>query len=62
MQVAKITPFLVDSGSSKSWLFVKVETDSGMFGWGECLGDKAPVVAEAVRSFEHALIGPQYRT
>src|SRR5919198_5994080 len=35
MQVTRITPFLVDSGASKSWLFVKVETDDGLVGWGE---------------------------
>ncbi len=35
MQVANVTPFLVDSGGSKSWLFVKVETDDGHHGWGE---------------------------
>ena len=35
MQVARVTPFLVDSGGSKSWLFVKVETDDGLVGWGE---------------------------
>ena len=23
------------------WLFVRIETDSGLVGWGECLGDKA---------------------
>jgi galactonate dehydratase len=35
MQVTHVTPFLVDSGSGKRWLFVKVETDSGVHGWGE---------------------------
>jgi galactonate dehydratase len=35
MHVAEVTPFLVDSGSSKSWLFVKLETDDGLVGWGE---------------------------
>src|SRR4030088_2424514 len=35
MQVTQITPYLVDSGSSKSWLFVKVQTDEGLVGWGE---------------------------
>jgi galactonate dehydratase len=35
MRVAEVTPFLVDSGSSKSWLFVKLETDDGLVGWGE---------------------------
>jgi galactonate dehydratase len=43
------------------WLFVKIETDAGITGWGECLGDKARVIAEAVRSYEHALIGEDPR-
>ncbi len=43
------------------WLFVKIETDEGIAGWGECLGDKAYVIAEAVRSYEHALVGQDPR-
>ncbi len=43
------------------WLFVKMETDAGLVGYGECLGDKASVVAEAVRSYEHHLIGEDPR-
>ncbi len=39
------------------WLFVKITTDEGLTGWGECLGDKAFVIAEAVRSYEHVLVG-----
>src|SRR5258707_12004877 len=39
------------------WLFIKIETDTDYYGWGECLGDKAYVVAEAVRSYEGSLIG-----
>jgi galactonate dehydratase len=35
MYVATVTPFLVDTGGSKSWLFVKLETDAGLVGWGE---------------------------
>ena len=35
MHVAEVTPFLVDTGGSKSWLFVKVQTDTGLVGWGE---------------------------
>ncbi|HEY3060744.1 MAG TPA: mandelate racemase/muconate lactonizing enzyme family protein [Chloroflexota bacterium] len=35
MKVASVTPFLVDSGGSKSWLFVKIDTDEGLYGWGE---------------------------
>jgi len=35
MQVTQITPFLVDSGASKTWLFVKIQPDEGLVGWGE---------------------------
>jgi len=35
MRISHITPYLVDSGSSKTWLFVKVQTDDGLVGWGE---------------------------
>ncbi|HSE93322.1 MAG TPA: mandelate racemase/muconate lactonizing enzyme family protein [Methylomirabilota bacterium] len=36
MQVTLVTPLLVDPGSGKNWCFVKVETDAGITGWGEC--------------------------
>jgi galactonate dehydratase len=36
VRVAQVTPFLVDSGGGKNWLFVKVATDEGLHGWGEC--------------------------
>jgi galactonate dehydratase len=35
MQVTRVTPYLVDTGGAKSWLFVKLETDAGLSGWGE---------------------------
>ncbi len=34
-RVARVSPFLVDSGGAKNWLFVKVDTDDGLVGWGE---------------------------
>lgn len=43
------------------WLFVKVETDEGIVGWDESLGDKASVTAEAVISFDDYLIGQDPR-
>jgi galactonate dehydratase len=36
MNVKAVRTFLVDPGSHKHWLFVKVETDDGRYGWGEC--------------------------
>jgi galactonate dehydratase len=35
MKITGVKTFLVDSGGSKNWLFVKVETDAGLYGWGE---------------------------
>jgi galactonate dehydratase len=36
MKVTGVRTFLVDPGGGKNWLFVKVETDAGIHGWGEC--------------------------
>lgn len=35
MKVTAIKTFLVNPGTAKNWLFVKVETDEGIYGWGE---------------------------
>jgi len=35
MKISALKTYLVDSGSAKHWLFVKVETDEGLHGWGE---------------------------
>ena len=36
MKVTNVRTFLVCPGRGKNWLFVKVETDEGVHGWGEC--------------------------
>ncbi|MDE2889923.1 MAG: mandelate racemase/muconate lactonizing enzyme family protein [Gemmatimonadota bacterium] len=35
MRIERIKTFLVHPGSAKNWLFVKLETDAGIHGWGE---------------------------
>ncbi len=35
MKVTAVKTFLVHPGLAKNWLFVKVETDAGLHGWGE---------------------------
>lgn len=35
-KVRSVETFIVDSGGSKAWLFVKVEDSGGRVGWGEC--------------------------
>lgn len=39
------------------WLFVKVTCEDGTVGWGECLGDRAPTIAQAVVELKRYLIG-----
>jgi galactonate dehydratase len=36
VKIERVRTLLVDPGSHKHWLFVKVETDTGLHGWGEC--------------------------
>ena len=36
MEVTDVQTFLVSPDVAKNWLFVKVETDEGIHGWGEC--------------------------
>jgi galactonate dehydratase len=36
MRITTIRPHLIHPGWGKNWLFVKVETDEGIHGWGEC--------------------------
>ena len=54
MKITKITPI----PCSSRWMLVKVETDAGITGWGECgVWAWQTATAEAVRIFESLLIG-----
>ena len=59
MQVTQIQPILVDPGVGKNWLFVKVETDVGITGWGECYtqADRDHAIAAHVHQLGRYLIG-----
>ncbi len=35
MKITKLETFIVDGGW-RAWTYVKVETDEGITGWGEC--------------------------
>ncbi|SVE44010.1 uncharacterized protein METZ01_LOCUS496864, partial [marine metagenome] len=41
MKVTDIETFVVDAGW-RPWLFVKVTTDEGITGWGECSDGRSP--------------------
>ena len=41
MKITNIETLIVDAGW-RPWMFVKVETDEGITGWGECSDGKSP--------------------
>src|SRR5579859_5445693 len=59
MQVAQVTPYLVDSGGNKSWLFVKLQTDDGLVGWGEAYtqADRDRAIMAHVEEMGRHLVG-----
>ncbi len=57
MKITKIETFIVDGGW-RPWIFVKVETDEGITGYGECSDGRNPNgVAGAIRDLTPLLIG-----
>src|SRR6476620_3073175 len=59
MRVTEVKTFLVHPGGGKHWLFVKVETDAGIHGWGECYtqSDRDQVIALQAEQIGRYLIG-----
>ena len=61
MRISRVQAFLCDAGW-RPWTFVKVETDDGLVGWGECSDSRNPSgVVGCVRDFEELLIGEDPR-
>jgi len=59
MKIKSVRTFLVDSGSHKHWLFVKVDADNGLHGWGECYTqpDRERSIDAHVRELSRYLVG-----
>jgi galactonate dehydratase len=59
MKIARIETFILGTGSGKDLLFCRVETEDGLFGWGEAYvtHGKETVVAEIVRTMAPHIIG-----
>ena len=59
MKITDVKTFFVDPGTSKNWLFVKVETDEGISGWGEVYNyrDRAMSTAAHASSIKRYLTG-----
>ena len=61
MRIKRVDAFLCDAGW-RPWIFVKVETDDGLVGWGECSDSRNPYgIVGCVRDFEDVLIGEDPR-
>ena len=49
MKITTITPYVIPQPDDRNWVFVKLETDEGITGWGEA-GGNAAGTAGSVRS------------
>ena len=59
MRVTDVKTFLVHPGTGKNWLFVKVETDAGIHGWGEAYtqADRDRAIEVHVHQMARYLVG-----
>ena len=59
MKVVQVHTYLINPGMSKNWLFVKVETDEGIHGWGEAYtqSDRDRTIELHVQQLARYLIG-----
>ena len=59
MKVTGVTHFLVSSGQAKNFIFVRVDTDEGISGWGEAYTqtDREPAIATYVDRMGQYLVG-----
>src|SRR5947209_18318095 len=59
MKIARIETFLFDPGTAKNLLFCRVETESGIHGWGEAYvtPGKEPVIEHLLHDLAKYMIG-----
>ena len=61
MRITRVQAVHCDAGW-RPWTFVKVDTDVGLVGWGECSDSRNPYgVAGSVRDLEELLVGEDPR-
>lgn len=57
MKIKKVKTFLVDGGF-RPWTFVKIETDDGIVGWGDCTDwGSANIISKMVEDLGASIIG-----
>jgi len=59
VKITDVKPFIVHPTSQKNWLLVKVETDEGLYGWGECYTqvDRDKAIEAHVLAMKRYLVG-----
>lgn len=59
MKITAVKPFLVHPGRGKNWLFVKLETDEGIHGWGEAYtqADRDKAIEIHIQQLGRYLVG-----
>ena len=61
MKIANVETFIVDGGW-RPWIFVKIETDEGLVGYGECTDPRSPHgVLGTIQDLTSVLIGQDPR-
>lgn len=61
MKITDVTTFVVDGGW-RPWIFVKIETDDGLHGFGECSDNRSPhAIVGAIEDLKPTLIGTDPR-
>src|SRR2546426_9039321 len=61
MKIARVEALHADGGW-RPWTFVRVETDDGLVGWGECSDNRSPYgLAGSVRDLADLLVGQDPR-
>ena len=61
MKIARVEALHCDGGW-RPWTFVRIETDDGLVGWGECSDNRSPYGVEGcVRDLTHLLVGQDPR-
>lgn len=60
MQITEITPFIINAGW-RNWILVKVETDEGISGWGECSDQAVYGVVGTIRDLAPVVMGKDPR-
>ena len=59
MNITNVKTFFVNPGAPKNWLFIKIETEDAITGWGEAYIelDRDTSIAEHVEHMGRYLIG-----